>query len=175
MGSQTDSMTNYQPEARQKFVERAELRRAEHIEGPRSFRQFSDERSGVYSRVDSRDEKLLQQFGIEKNSPLGTMSRYQAAASEEPMENILRRSPVKLSVTALELLERRGIPEEEIPEMIANALGSAKSPRNFWERLEKSWMTSREKRLQVPKGGPGFAKRVAAMDGRPPSKLEPKS
>lgn len=168
-------MTNYGQEARKKFVDRAEARRAEDTGGPRSFKQFALERSGLVFEPLDPDQRILERFGIEKNAPRKTISGYEAAASEEPMINILDKSPMRLDVLALELLERKGIDEDEIPTMIARAQGNAKSPKQFWNLLDKYWIASREKPLRIPNPYKrGFMKRVAAMKGSPTKKLERK-
>lgn len=192
MEPQADRMKNYGPEARRKFVERAEARRAEHTEGPRSFKQFSDERSGVrevvvddapkYIYQDSpsdtpeniREARLLKKFGIKTDEAKKSLTGYRKVASEKPLKNILRKAPFELEKVALSLLARKGIDDKKGAEMVVRAEGNAISPKHFWELLDKYATTSREKRLQVPKGGPGFAKRVAAIAGTQTKKLEGK-
>jgi len=191
MGSQTDSMTNYGPEARKKFVERAELRAAEHADGPRSFRQFAagiappvagvtpgdiveNLRSDTHEEI--REARYLKKFGIIRNEAKRTLTGYREASSEKPLKNILRKAPFALENLALSLLARKGIDDKKAPALVVRAEGNAKSPKHFWELLEKYATTLEERKMRVPKSSRrGFAKRVAAMQGTPPSKLERES
>ena len=153
-------MPNSQAEARKKFAERAELRRAEHADGPRSFRQFAagvarpvagvtpgdvseDYRADILEKLS--EARLLRKFGIKENEAKKTLTGYREASSEKPLKNISRKAPFGLAKVALKVLSRRGIGDGKGLPLIVRAEDNAKSPQHFWELIEKYSVTLKER------------------------------